>query len=411
VVEQLQGAPLAASTLETDLLPSRMQYRVGDLDTLIAAGEVVWVGLEPVGERDGRIALYLADQLPLLARPPAPRGEPDELRERVRAVLAERGAQFFVSLMTAVETGWTQEVLDALWDLVWAGEVTNDSLAPLRAYVQGPSSGRSERQQLRRQRLPTAPFRSRRAAPPTGAGRWSLVRQGQVGQPTATERAHALALQLLERHGVLTREQVLAEGVPGGFSTLYPILTSLEEAGRIRRGYFVAGLGASQFAVPAAVERLRQLREPPEHPLAVTLAATDPANLYGNTLRWPEREDGARVSRSVGALVIQVDGEPAAYLGRGERSLLTWPAADPVRQDAVEQAVAAALADLVHRGRLIGLQLATVDGQPATDSALGPALEQAGFRRTSFGYMLRPGEANPPRVHRQEEPVRWARSP
>jgi ATP-dependent Lhr-like helicase len=215
------------------------------------------------------------------------------------------------------------------------------------------------------------------------------VRDLLTSQPTPTERSHALVRQLLERHGVLTREAVTAEGIPGGFAAVYPLLKALEEAGRIRRGYFVAGLGATQFALPAALDRLRALRDPAEQPVAVALAAADPANPYGAALPWPRRADQRTASRSAGALVILVDGELAAFLGRGERALLTWPPSDSVRAEAVARAVAETLAALVRRGRLLGLQLATVDGQPIQSSPLAPALQAAGFRASATGYLLR----------------------
>jgi ATP-dependent Lhr-like helicase len=457
VVEQLQGAPLPASMLETDLLPARLpRYRPGDLDQLIAAGEVVWRGLEPLGERDGRIALYLADQLPLflpaaqdaasqLDRSPAKRALPlgegwgeavrlplplgegwgegeatrpaqtdaltpplshserqqdapaatrqqrplagARLADRLRALLGQRGAQFFGALQAALAVSWPQELLEALWELVWAGQVTNDSLAPLRAYTSGPRPPAGRRGRGGSGGL----FRTRRPTPPTGVGRWSLVGDLAPDRPTPTERSHAQVSQLLERHGVLTREAVAAEGGAGGFSAVYPLLKTLEEAGRVRRGYFVAGLGATQFALPAALDRLRALREPPDEPEAVALAATDPANPYGVALRWPERADGRLTARVPGALVVLVDGELAAYLGRGERLLLTWPSADPSRQDQAWRAAAETLARLVRRGRLAGLLLSTIDDRPARDSPLAPALRAAGFSPAAAGFVLRPG--------------------
>jgi ATP-dependent Lhr-like helicase len=418
VIEQLQGAAIPFSVLESDVLPARLpHYRPGDLDQLIAAGEVVWVGLEPLGERDGRIGLYLTDQLPLLrvraagwvSQPGNGRanvahdqsnesvGQPVglPLRDRLRAILAERGAQFFAGIQAAIGTTWPNQVLEALWELVWAGEVTNDGLAALRAYAQAPAAAPGGR----RGRPASGPlFRSRRAAPPRGAGRWSLVESLLISQPGPTERVHALTSQLLERHGVLTREAVAAEGVPGGFAAVYPVLRAMEEAGRLRRGYFVDGRGATQFALPAALDRLRTEREAPEQPRAVVLAATDPSNPYGAALRWPTRPDGRAPARSPGALVVLIDGEPAAYLGRGERSLLTWPAADPARAAMIQRATVEALGSLVRQGRLWGLLLATVVGPPARASPLAPALEAVGFRWSISGYFLRPPVRDEPIV-------------
>ena len=290
-IENLQGAPLPASLLETSILPARIaDYTPAGLDTLVAAGEVTWAGVEPIGERDGRIALFLADKLPLLAQR-RPLVDPlTEREEKLLAVLESTGASFFDALHQAAGSGYPGETIDALWSLVWRGLITNDSLHALRAYIARPDSARTPR------RLQTGMvFRSRRTTRPTAQGRWSLLplqsagretrttaglETGATGGPTATERSHALALQLLHRYGVLLRESVAAENVPGGFSAVYDVLKALEESGRIRRGYFVGGLGATQFALPAAVDLLRQLRtEPPlEKPEFVQLAATDPAN-------------------------------------------------------------------------------------------------------------------------------------
>jgi ATP-dependent Lhr-like helicase len=332
VVEQLQGASLPASVLERDLLPARLpEYRPQDLDLLTSAGEVIWVGQQPLGDRDGRVSLYLADSLRLLHAPSAaPPNE--EGHQRLRAHLERHGASFFAELLDAAGGGLAQAVLEALWDLVWAGEVTNDAPEALRAFLRPASSSR--------RRL--GAFRSRRTAPPAGAGRWSLVARARTGKaPTATERAKALAEQLLARHGVLTRQAALAESVPGGFATLYPILRGLEEAGRIRRGYFVAGLGGSQFALPGALERLRALRDgAPDDPAGAVIASTDPANPYGAALPWP-REGAGRAMRAAGTHVALVDGELVAYLGKGEREITPSDCSAARRPGALARALAA----------------------------------------------------------------------
>src|SRR5207302_5465482 len=207
----------------------------------------------------------------------------------IRAELM-RGACFWPGLARAAGTADEQILLGAQWDLVWAGEVTNDTLAPLRARAWGhPKRGGS-----RDKRAKPRPGAVRRAGPPAGAGRWSLVAPLLEPAPAPTERAHAQALQLLDRHGVMTRESALAEGVEGGFAGVYPVLKALEESGRVRRGYFVAGLGAAQFALPGAVDRLRSYRDPlpAGGDEAVVLAATDPAQPFGASLPWPEHTDG-----------------------------------------------------------------------------------------------------------------------
>ena len=292
VVEQLQGAALPASILERDVLPARIPgYRPEDLDTLSAAGEVVWVGLGPLGDRDGRLALFLADDLPLLRPrpgdpPPRSSGPPRHARAICTAGSASTSPATGPPSSARSSTrppgrGWRGRSRTRLWDLAWAGEVTNDTPAALRAFLSAHAV-RAER------RGRVSSFRSRRQVPPSAVGRWSLLPAPRRA-PSATERTKALAEQLLKRHGVLTRDAVAFEEVPGGFSAVYPVLKALEEAGRIRRGYFVAGLGGLQFADPGALDRLRALREPdPDEPQAVVLAAADPANPYGAALAVAE---------------------------------------------------------------------------------------------------------------------------
>jgi ATP-dependent helicase Lhr and Lhr-like helicase len=397
-IESLQGAPIPASLLETAVLPARVAgYDPAGLDTLIAAGEVAWTGVEPIGERDGRIALYLADKLPLLAQP-RPQAEPlTEREEKLLAVLESTGASFFDPLHQATGGGYPGESIDALWSLVWRGRVTNDSLHALRAYIARPESARAPR------RLQTGVvFRSRRTMPPNAQGRWSALRAAAVG-PTTTEASHALALQLLARYGILTREAVAAENVPGGFSAVYDVLKALEESGRIRRGYFVAGLGAAQFALPAAVDLLRQLRTEPaaEKPEFVQLAAADPANPYGSVLHWPElpameddSETAPRVlTRAAYAEVILRNGELVAWLRRGNPHLLVFlPADEPERSQ-----VAAGLAhflcargqEKMHASRHAGVLITTINGQPVAASFLAHFLMDAGFYAGPLGMHLR----------------------
>jgi ATP-dependent Lhr-like helicase len=388
-VEQLQGAVVPASVLERDVLPARIPgYRPSDLDALCAAGEVVWMGIAPLGERDGKVALYLSEDVWLLHSPRADKPKGD-VHDRLREHLSRQGASFFADLLQAAGGGLVQPVLDALWDLVWAGEVTNDTLGALRAFVRG-SGGR--RHPARRM----APFRSRRHAPPSASGRWSLlVPPPASGAPTPTERAKAQSEQLLSRHGILTRTAVLAEGVPGGFAALYPVLRALEESGHVRRGYFVAGLGGSQFAHPGALERLRALREGAlggdEEPQAAVLAATDPANPYGATLPWPKAGAG-RLQRGAGGHVVLVDGALAAHLRPGEGEILTFlPAEEPSRARA-SAALATALARWSAAGRPAVVWM-SVDGEPVGPSGLASFLREAGFVPSGPGMRIKPGYA------------------
>ena len=388
VVEQLKGTPLLASALETEVLPARLhRYRAGDLDALCAAGEVVWLGLEAVGASDGRIALYTADAFALLRRPAAV--VDGELPAKIREALGRRGALFFSDL-AAIVGGFEPDLLQALWAMVWAGEVTNDTLAALRKVVFGSASDR------KRPSAPAGPFRARRLGPPGSEGRWSLVREtGSEGQgeedrsggPGETERRAALARALLERYGVVTREAVHAEEVAGGFAAVYEVLRAMEEAGKVRRGYFVEGLGAAQFAVPGAEDRLRALREPPAEPVAVLLASTDPANPYGAALPWPERA-GVRTARSAGTSVVLVDGALAAFVGKDGRSVALFVPAEEPERTRVAGAVARALAGLVSPTRRT-LLIGQVDGAEASASPWLPLFEAAGFMATSQGLFLR----------------------
>jgi ATP-dependent Lhr-like helicase len=386
VVEQLQGAAIPASDLESDVLLARLpQYRPSDLDALCAAGEVVWVGVAPLGERDGRVALFLADDLEILREPRSdpPRGD---IHDRIRRHLAERGASFFAEIHAALGGGLAKPVLDALWDLVWAGEVTNDSPSALRAFLANRGSGRGQDR-----RRPAPSFRSRRLAPPSSVGRWTRLPTASPKPPTSTERAAARAELLLTRHGVLTRDAVQGEGGLS-FAALYPVLKALEEAGRARRGYFVAGLGASQFAHPGALDRLRALRDAvreDDAPPAFVLAACDPANPYGAALAWPKSET-ARPARAAGAHVVLVDGTLAAYLPRGEREMWTYlPVEEPARS-ATARALAGALAAWAVATGRAAVGWDSADDAPVAASPLAPYLAAAGFVPSGTGFRLRP---------------------
>jgi ATP-dependent Lhr-like helicase len=410
-IEQLQGASIPASVLETEILPARLvDYAPDMLDTLMAAGEVVWAGVEPLGERDGRIALYLTDHLARLRLPASgaaadlrrnsgSRAQAADLSERAEEIaryLHKHGASFFGPLHDGIGGGFPQETVDALWELVWAGRVTNDTLHPLRAY------GRAEDSRATRRTRHKA-FRSRRLVPPTAEGRWSLL-DGSRGKLSTTDWAAATAQQLLTRHGIVTRETVSAESIAGGFSAVYEVLKAMEDAGRIRRGYFVAGLGAAQFAMPAALDLLRSYRDIPEEPRTVVLAATDPANPYGSIVRWPAIASAAGVdesargpTRSVGARIVIVNGAAAAYLRRGERELLLFlPDAEPMRSQVIRQTAQALMeiAATAPEGRR-GMLLTEINGVPATTHIAARLFIEAGFASTAMGLQARTERLRP----------------
>ena len=387
VVAQLQGAPVAASVLEADVLACRMAgYKPADLDQLCTSGEVVWVGAGAVGATDGRVRLVFRDQAALLV----PAAEPCEgaVHDALRNRLRDRGASFWGDLVAAAQAASlpydTETVLAALWDLAWAGEVTNDSLGPLRARIAGHARSRARRP-------PSVGGRSRRGrlrlggqnatGPPSAAGRWSLVEPLLSPQPPATESALARAHQLLDRYGVVTRETALGEGTAGGFAGVYPVLKALEERGEARRGYFVAGLGAAQFALPGAVDRLRGIRTPEDDAAPVVLAATDPAQPYGAALAWPPSP--GRPARTAGAHVVLIDGVPLVMLERGGRSLATFEGAEST--DAWIEAVIG----LVKDGRLRKLEIAKVDGVAVRETPWAARLESAGFTSAYKGMLYR----------------------
>lgn len=384
VVEQLQGAPLPASVLEASVLPARIaHYRPGDLDHLIAAGEIVWMGLETLGPKDGRIALFLTDHVPLLA--PARKPAEGVLQASVRTILQQRGALFFSDLLAETAV-FAPDLLGALWDLVWAGEVTNDTLAPLRSRRAGTDAGSTKRAAVRGR----SAFRSRRLGPAGSEGRWSLIVRPGAKPASETSRRAALTRALLDRHGVLTREAVGAEGLEGGFTSIYDVLTAMEQSARVRRGYFVAGLGATQFALPGADDRLRACRSPQGESRAQVLAATDPANPYGAALPWPDdAREGARPQRAAGAQVILLDGALLGYLGRTEKDLLTFLPAELSATSRSAGALAQALASLVDEHGRRTLIVGRIDGEEPEKSPLGPHLAAAGFSPSSKGWFKR----------------------
>jgi ATP-dependent Lhr-like helicase len=387
-IENLQGAPLPASIFESEILAARVQgYNPADLDALTAAGEVVWCGLESIGDRDGRLALYLSDQLPRLHRvlPPA------DLPPRERAIISRletEGASFFASLHDAAGGGFPGETVDALWNLVWKGLITNDTFHALRAFTRPPE---------RRPRKPPdrRSFRSRRAAPASAEGRWSLIHDRAGAPASPTEWSTATAQQLLARYGVLTREVAGAEGIAGGFSAVYEVLKAMEDAGRIRRGYFVAAVGATQFAVPAALELMRSLATAPDEAETLMLAATDPANPFGTMLKWPALPDGSNEAgrgptRTVGSLVVLVNGSLAAYISRGGRQLLVYLPEDEPARSVVGRALAARLAQHARPDEGgAGLLIAEINGAPAAEHPFAAFLVDAGFSPSAMGLQLR----------------------
>ncbi len=413
-VENLQGAPLPASELEREILPARIaEYRPEALDLAMASGQVMWVGMEQIGNRDGRIALYLNESLPLLLPPQELRGEAPALSERatkISSFLAQNGASFFAMIHAAIGLGFPGDTRDALWELVWAGLVTNDTFHPLRDLRRSNESHR-EKSSAIAGAPPGSPEFLRRMRSRSGSqaqGRWSLIRQHLAEPITVTQWSANLAQQLLVRHGIVFRETAIAENIPRGYSAIYPALKTMEDGGWVRRGMFVAGLGAAQFAMPSAVDMLRSWRSEQDKVDAIFLAATDPANPYGSLLPWPRRnaevstnpepaksEDSASLahsmSRTAGAGVVLINGTLAAFLRRRSQEIQVFlPDSEPDRNRyARELAKKLAEIALLRQGRNSGLFIGAINSEPARQHFLARFLEESGFVSTAVGFQMR----------------------
>ncbi|HWI22448.1 MAG TPA: DEAD/DEAH box helicase [Baekduia sp.] len=385
----LQGVALPADVWERDVLPRRIgAYSPTWMDQLCASGEVVWVGAGALGRNSGRVALYFREDADAIGPPPVKGEVPaspihDQLRELLQT------PRFFSDLIVGITDASAEEIADALWDLAWAGEATNDAFAPLRA-PRLTVARNALKDAHRGNRSGTRFQRRRSGSQPQVQGRWGLVRFG-VSDPR--ERRRNQAELLLERHGIVTREQVLAEGIPGGFSALYDVLADLETLGVCRRGYFVEGLGGAQFALPGAVERLRSFNGAvSEEAPPVVLAATDPAQPYGAALKWPEREsvDGARhpaktPARAAGAYVVLAGAEPAFYVERGGKSLQPLIDIDDPRVLPALRALAA----FITGDRKRKLAIERVDGESVIGSPWERLLIDVGFSQGPRKVTLR----------------------
>ncbi|MBT2584783.1 ATP-dependent helicase [Arthrobacter sp. ISL-95] len=416
-VDQLSGVPIPASAWEPLVLASRVaDYKPAMLDELMAAGELLWSGAGSLPGNDGWISLHVADSAELTLNPD-PEFEPGDAQQRLLEHFSAGGGYFFRQL-TDVAGGMDavlsdDAVVSALWDLVWAGRVTGDTFAPVRAMIAG---GKTAHRQVAKAPRARAPRMSRLGrshgtgllgspgltggrygsvtggiapAPPSAVGRWSALPAPEL-DPTI--HARGTAELLLDRYGVVTRGSVMAENIIGGFGLMYKVLARLEEAGRCRRGYFIEHLGAAQFAVPATVDRLRSFTEDARiskaEPSALALAATDPANPYGAALPWPalsvDAGSGHRPGRKAGALVVMVDGALVLYVERGGKTLLTFS-----QDDAVLTVAAQALVDVVRRGAVDKLFMEKVNGHDLLETPIAVALAAAGAYSTPKGLRIR----------------------
>jgi ATP-dependent helicase Lhr and Lhr-like helicase len=409
-IEALQGTALLVSELETEILPARVaDYQPGNLDTLMAAGEVTWVGVEQIGDRNGRIALYLTESLPLLRLPETalvnganvPEQTPhSERAEKIAEFLARQGASFFSEIHNACGGGFPGDTIEALWQLVWAGRITNDTFYPLRKLVR-PDDRKRKHETFDDER-PGSPGYLRRLRSRTSAGqahgRWSLIGQRITVALTPTQWSANISQQILQRNGIVMRETAIAENIPGGYNSIYPALKTMEDSGWVRRGMFVAGLGAAQFAMPAAVDMVRSLRVDPATPEVLHLAATDPANPYGTLIPWPKIDGESdeplthhSMARTASASVILINGQLAAFLRRRNPALRVFlPESEPERSLFARE-LAKKLAELAIRRLNLrqGLLIGEINNAPAREHFLARHLEDARFVNTVLGYQMR----------------------
>ena len=401
-IDNLAGVAVPASTLESMILPARVSnYSSAMLDELTTAGEVVWTGRGRLSTADGWVCLAPSDRASLLLPLPDDSALTSAHSTEVLSMLRGGGAWLVREIAARVPDATSQAILEALWDLVWAGFATTDTFGPVRALIAGGGKARSSTANRRASAGPSARTRAARMArvsqsgrlgSPTGMGRWAAL---EPPDDNPTRRAKALADSLLERYGVVSRGAVAAEGVIGGFAGVYRVLSELEDAGRTRRGYFIEGLGAAQFATPGAVDQLRNRAKeivddsPTRQPEIALLAATDPANPYGAALPWPsspqDRSVGHRPGRKAGALVLLVDGALVLYVERGGRSLLSFGDDSQQIQHALGHLVQAAT-----RRQIASLTVEKINGAAAASSALAQSMEAAGFLLVPRGYRARP---------------------
>ena len=471
-IENLQGATLLASELEREILPARIsEYDPASLDAVMASGQVAWVGVEPIGDRDGRVSLYLTESLPLLLPPLNVKGEEAPLSERAAKIvefLTRNGASFFAAIHAGIGGGFPGDTHKALWELVWAERISNDTFHPLRGLLRSNASKREKREYVNSVPPGSPEFlrrlRSRAGTP--AQGRWSLLRQpnattsfaaphlgtDEASAPiTVTQWSANIAQQLLVRHGIVLRETAIAENVAGGYPTIYPALKTMEDGGWVRRGMFVGGLGAAQFAMPAAVDMLRSLRSERDALDVLFLAATDPANPYGAVLPWPRRDGkngpnenvdlpagntvGAAdsvsetmaepvvadeigrsashgMSRTSGAGVVLLNGSLSAFLRRRSQEVQIFlPESEPERSRfARELAKKFAEIAIQRQGRKSGFLIGTINGEPARQHFMARFLEASGFVDTAVGFQMRritpvamPGKNNDNAVDDVEE--------
>lgn len=411
VIEQLAGLPLPASVWEQQILPARVRDYAPDLlDRLLSDGTIVWSGHGRLGSDDGLVALHIeefARESLSMAAPPSEAPDISPLQDAILSLLSDGGAYFVRQLAALVQnkldrehpgregaTGILAEDLHtALWELVWAGFITNDTWTPLRALARSAQHARPRALSPRRRRglrgfSPTSSSEERHSGQPdlsasALAGRWSLISAEPLPD---TVRALTWTEALLDRYALVTRNVTANENVPGGFSALQPVFRGMEDTGRVLRGRFVLGLGAAQFAERTTVDRLRELaEETPSFPTPVALSAVDPGNPFGTILPWPAHPTLIRPARRAEAFVVIDGGHLVLYLPQGGRQLFTWIDPDDIAQTEAIAAALTALSAALSRDRRYRFTLELVNGVPVRMSKLVPALKIIGFSSVPKG--------------------------
>lgn len=399
-IEQLAGLPLPASLWESQILPARVRdYSPDMLDELLATGEVIWSGQKKLGDDDGLVALHLRDYLAETLPPPVvDNAALSDIQHAILSVLAGGGAWFAQHLAALIQTQTDRlsdelaspgSLHEALWGLVWHGYVTTDIWGPLRSLTRGAALSRPQPRRAARMRR-GRPLSVPRAASgtlsaswntPTLAGRWSLLHAESLND---TERMLATAENMLDRYGIITRQAVIAENVPGGFPAMQMLCRSMEDSGRILRGRFVEGLGGAQFADRTTIDRLRDLATSVSESRtfsAVGLSASDPASPWGNFLPWPAHSSSLAPTRRSGAFVVICAGKLCLYLAQGGKKMIVWTEKEEPPSSAIFRALAGALM----REPRLRFTLTEINDKPVRQSSLFTLLREVGFSSSPQG--------------------------
>ncbi|GJL47941.1 ATP-dependent helicase [Citrobacter farmeri] len=402
VIEQLAGVGLSASLWESQIFPARVRdYSPDMLDELLATGEVIWSGQKKLGDDDGQVLLHLRDYLAETLSPPS--GDSETLSDLQRAILdvLSGGGAWFAPQLSAMIQARTQSsgndewitpatLHEALWGLVWQGYITTDIWAPLRGLSRTVSASRQPSRRSPRMRRGRPTYASPRPTsvavpvsypPPALTGRWSLLPGERLND---TERMLAWTENMLDRYGVIGRQAVITENVPGGFPALQTLCRSMEDSGRILRGRFVEGMGGAQFAERHTIDRLRDLTSSNTENQAFTpvaLSANDPANPWGTLLPWPTHPSSLVPARRNGAFVVISAGQLRLYLAQGGKKMMVWSENEEIPSPEIFSALAGAL----RREPRLRFTLTEVNDKPVRQTTLFTLLREVGFSSSPQG--------------------------